>query len=210
MTLPWSHHLTQPFSFSHVLIYDLPTYSQVEEVFEVYMLRRSLFAHVYHAETSYDYLSLIIFCSPVFHGSAVADMHTCAYTIVVLGNCISLMQVDVLEAACPYFRLDGKLLSEAADDLDLYSKLSDTIFDLIDNDPHVELKRAKKILNRIYRRDLYVEAGHVVFKWEDIPLSEKIKQEEKITKDIVQISSELGEGQWKLMDDDMIVRLVSR
>ncbi len=150
-------------------------------------------------------------CSPVFHGSAVADMHTCgAYTSAVLGSCISLMQMDVLEAASPYFRLDGKLLSEAVDDLDLYSKLTDGLLDLIDNYPHVELKRAKEILNRIYRRDLYVEVGRVLFKCNDVPLSEKIKEEEKIKKAILHVSSQLHNGNCKLMDNDMIVRLIYR
>ncbi len=128
------------------------------------------------------------------------------------------MQMDVLKAACSEgFRINGKLLADAVDDIESYCKMTDTILDLIMNYPSKELRKAREIINRLNRRDLYVEAGHVYCEYKEITLSEMIEEEENIHKEILQISTQLfGEEQHKtndshtrgqqLMDDDMIVR----
>ncbi len=181
---------------------------------EVYVLRRSLFTNIYNGSPSYGFsLRVIIFSSPVFHG--------CTFTIV-LGSCIALMQADVMKEACPYFRIDGKLLPEAIDDLNAFSKMSDSILDLIENYPSAELQRSREILNRIDKRDFYVEVGYATGRLDHVTQSERFKVEEKVTKEIVQISYQLGEGQpedssyhtgeqlHQLTEDDVIVRRIEK
>ncbi len=126
--------------------------------------------------------------------------------------------MDMLEAAYHNgFRINGKLLVEAVNDLESYCKMTDTILELIENYPREELRKSREILNRLNKRDLYVEVGNVFCEYKQMTPNEMINEGEEVQKEILQISSQLfSEEQHKtnghrtheqqLMDDDTIVR----
>ncbi|XP_058231182.1 deoxynucleoside triphosphate triphosphohydrolase SAMHD1-like isoform X1 [Hemibagrus wyckioides] len=77
---------------------------------------------------------------------------------------VEWMIIDAfLEAEKEDFKLDGKKISETVSDLSIYMKLTDNILDKIKR----ETQKAKKIIEKIERRELYRFVGGTVFKAEE-------------------------------------------
>ncbi len=102
---------------------------------------------------------------------------------------IEYMLCDALEKAHDHIYLRGrKRILDSLDDPELYSRLNDSILDLIWNSNDEGLDEAKVILGRIERRDLYINLGSVplpVGLEERLARAKKIGQEDQAVKDIV-------------------------
>ncbi|CAM9779348.1 unnamed protein product [Ectocarpus sp. 8 AP-2014] len=96
------------------------------------------------------------------------ELHTLVYQHHG-GKSVELMLVDAFAKADPYFTVPGSVddkhpdgrwrMSEAIHDCKAYTRLKDSLVDLVTNDPHPGLGPAKGILERLERRDLYPCAG---------------------------------------------------
>ncbi len=88
------------------------------------------------------------------------------------------------------FRINGKSLFEAVDDPETFCKLTDTVIDLIDNYPCIDLRRSREIMARVLCRELYMRVGCILSDYKEMTLSERIEVEDEIQEEIVRISSE--------------------
>ncbi|XP_043984777.1 deoxynucleoside triphosphate triphosphohydrolase SAMHD1-like [Gambusia affinis] len=93
------------------------------------------------------------------------SLHKRAYQHKV-GKSIEWMITDAFLKADGHIKIEGKngkmlKLSEAIDDMVAYTKLTDTVFDVILNSTDVNLQEARKILERIMQRNLYVCLGEL-------------------------------------------------
>ncbi|XP_043984803.1 deoxynucleoside triphosphate triphosphohydrolase SAMHD1-like [Gambusia affinis] len=96
------------------------------------------------------------------------SLHKRAYQHKV-GNNIEWMITDAFLKADKHFKIEGKevrrgirkkcTLSKAIDDMVAYTKLTDAVFYEILNSSSVRLQEARKILERIMQRNLYVCLG---------------------------------------------------
>ncbi|CAN0458801.1 unnamed protein product, partial [Hapterophycus canaliculatus] len=96
------------------------------------------------------------------------ELHTFVYQHKG-GKSVELMLVDAFAEADPYFTVPGTVddahpdgrwrMSEAIFDCKAYTRLKDSLVDLVMNDSHPGLAPAKKILQRLENRDLYPCAG---------------------------------------------------
>jgi hypothetical protein len=63
--------------------------------------------------------------------------------------------IDALIKANDHITFNGKTVSQCVKDMEAYTKLTDSVFDLIKLDPRPELKEAQEILERVEKRQLY-------------------------------------------------------
>ncbi|XP_060585344.1 deoxynucleoside triphosphate triphosphohydrolase SAMHD1-like [Ruditapes philippinarum] len=68
---------------------------------------------------------------------------------------IGIMIFDALDRADEHFRIKGKKISEAVDDMAVYTYLNDDVIQLIANDPNEKLAESKQIIEDIMYRRLY-------------------------------------------------------
>lgn len=99
------------------------------------------------------------------------------------GKSVELMLVDALVAADPYFTIPGTVdgehpdgrwrMSEAIHDCKAYTNLKDSVVELVMNDPHPGLARAKEILERLGHRDLYPCVGTTECDFQTLGMTEE-------------------------------------
>ncbi|XP_046895368.1 deoxynucleoside triphosphate triphosphohydrolase SAMHD1-like isoform X2 [Hypomesus transpacificus] len=94
------------------------------------------------------------------------SLHRRAYQHKVV-EAIQLMIRDALVEANPFILIEGSgggmfRMSEAIDDMEAYTKLTDHVFEQILHSPSPELDKARKILERITHRHLYKCVGQIL------------------------------------------------
>ncbi|XP_062191504.1 uncharacterized protein LOC133895289 isoform X2 [Phragmites australis] len=94
-----------------------------------------------------------------------ADLHRTVYTHAKV-KAVELMLVDALIEANDYLGI-----SLHANDPEDFWQLDDTIIKSIETAPNNELKKAKEIIQRIRRRELYKKSSEVLLKEEDVAVS---------------------------------------
>lgn len=110
------------------------------------------------------------------------ELHTFVYQHKA-GKSVELMLVDAFAAADPYFTVPGTVdgdhpdgrwrMSEAIFDCKAYTRLKDSLVDLVMNDPHPRLAPARDILRRLENRDLYPCAGTTECDFTKLGMSEE-------------------------------------
>ncbi|XP_053530222.1 deoxynucleoside triphosphate triphosphohydrolase SAMHD1 isoform X3 [Ictalurus punctatus] len=107
----------------------------------------------------------------LFHNRYLLHYNVCQHRVKVA---IETMIVDVLLAAEGHFKLDGKTISEAVMVPKTYLKLTDNILQEIKGSS----EKAKEIINRIEKRDLYSFVDSRIFKSDELKdLNDAQKQE---------------------------------
>ena len=89
-----------------------------------------------------------------------AKLHKSVYQHHVV-KAVGHMIGDCLAAAAPFFRVNGKTLTECAETIEDFSLLGDWVLDAVGSDPTPQMAEARGILGRLRRRDLYTLAGSV-------------------------------------------------
>ncbi|XP_046895374.1 deoxynucleoside triphosphate triphosphohydrolase SAMHD1-like isoform X2 [Hypomesus transpacificus] len=97
------------------------------------------------------------------------SLHRRAYQHRVV-EVIQLMIRDALVEANPFILIEGSgggmfRMSEAIDDMEAYTKLTDHVFEQILHSPSTDLDKARKILERITHRHLYKCVGQILQVW---------------------------------------------
>ncbi|XP_072135874.1 deoxynucleoside triphosphate triphosphohydrolase SAMHD1-like [Mobula birostris] len=133
-------------------------------------------------------------------------LHRRAYQHKVV-NIIESMITEAMVLADPHILISGSggnqyTMSTAIDDMEAYTKLTDSIFEQILNSSEPELEQAQKILNHIINRRLYKCIGQTQ--------AEEVIHQEEIddlkTKVAAAVSSEPGNIQ--LEAEDLIVNVI--
>lgn len=101
------------------------------------------------------------------------QMHSNVYTHKCVKQ-VEFMITDALKLADPYIMIKGTVsdafptglyrMSECIHDMEAFTKLKDSILDIIAYDHNPMLEDAKMILDRIHKRKLYACLGKVLFK----------------------------------------------
>eukprot|EP00795_Rhopilema_esculentum_P001782 gene1782-16269_t len=118
------------------------------------------------------------------------------------GKILDFMFSEVLLKADPYFLVEGKdgkklKISESIHDMVAYSKISDSIFSMIENSSDPQLQEARDLLRRIRKRDLFKLIGQTILKVKILKC-----REEETRKEIVASSKFLN-------PDDFIVHIIN-
>ncbi len=127
-------------------------------------------------------------------------MHQQVYTNKAVKQ-VEFMITDALIAADPYIRITGSVtpdhpegkyrMSECIFDMQAMSRLNDHVIDIIKNDGNPGLQKAKEILHRIEKRQLYTCLGKSPFTREDVNKG-LVKSETTIKEEICTISAQLA------------------
>ncbi|KAJ0038727.1 hypothetical protein Pint_23000 [Pistacia integerrima] len=94
-----------------------------------------------------------------------ADLHRTVYTHAKV-KAVELMLVDALSEANQYLDISSSIQQPSE-----FWKLDDSIVKTILTDPRQELKKARDLILRIRRREIYQKAGGVSLKEEDVAVS---------------------------------------